>query len=422
METPIMSLDINNEMDLMLAHRRGMQFARFSGMSLSEQTRFATAVSEISRNCIEYAFHGVVQFSIIKRPENSILQAVIKDEGKGISNLAEILERKATQYKGRGMGIVYAKRLADDFRIVTNSRGTTVYLKKNIPPNAMPVNNLVIQGWLKHLQNEPAISAYEELKMRNVQLVELTEEMKANASMVQLQMEEIRKLNTRLSANNERMKAFTYAISHDLKTPLTSLRLSSEYLVNNDFSDDTVTFKNILSRAVNRLDKTIHSLIEILDVQNQEKHIIRELSFGSLFSEVSEEFEDIIVNADAVISSDFSVGRIQYVEAFLQSLFRNLLSNALKYRDTSRPIRINVSTQKEGDTIQLIFSDTGSGMDLVMINDRLFAPFSRFSNQAEGKGIGLFLVKSMVENNGGGVSVESEIGVGTTFRFSLVPY
>ena len=62
-----MALDINNEMDIMLAHRRGMQFAKFSGMSLSEQTRFATAVSEICRNCIEYAFKGHIQFSILDR-------------------------------------------------------------------------------------------------------------------------------------------------------------------------------------------------------------------------------------------------------------------------------------------------------------------------------------------------------------------
>src|SRR5579871_762304 len=102
LEIQITSLDIQNEMDIMLAHRRAMQFAKFSGIGLSEQTRFATAVSEISRNCVEYASRGIVNFSISKKVNNCLLQATIKDEGKGINNLAEILERKSAQYKGRG--------------------------------------------------------------------------------------------------------------------------------------------------------------------------------------------------------------------------------------------------------------------------------------------------------------------------------
>jgi signal transduction histidine kinase len=424
MEIPIMSLDINNELDIMLAHRRGMQFAKFSGVSLSEQTRFATAVSEISRNCIEYAFNGHVHFSVVKETDKCFLLAVIKDEGKGIANVKEILERDTKHYRGRGLGIVYAKKLADDFRIVTNAKGTTVYVQKNIPANTSHINKLVVQGWVKHLREEPAISAYEELKMRNVHLVELTEELKTNANMVEKQMEEIKKLNIRLSTNNERMRAFTYAISHDLRTPLTNLKISSSYLVDNaDGGEDTPIFRGILTRSVNRLDKTIHSLIEILDVQNQEKHVIRQLDFTTLLSEVLEEFDPVVKASAASISSDFTKAQtIQYVEGFLQSLLRNLLSNSLKYKEPGRKLNIKITTKKIGDGVQLIFSDTASGMDLATIKDRLFAPFTRFSSVAEGKGIGLYLIKSMVESNGGSVVVESTPGKGTTFSFSLIPY
>ena len=73
----ILSIDIQNEMDIILAHRRGMQLARFSGVSLSEQTRFATAVSEISRNALEYAGHGVIKFEIILAHEQSLLTATV---------------------------------------------------------------------------------------------------------------------------------------------------------------------------------------------------------------------------------------------------------------------------------------------------------------------------------------------------------
>jgi signal transduction histidine kinase len=424
METAIMALEINNEMDIMLAHRRGMQFARFSGMSLSEQTRFATAVSEISRNCVEYAFRGHIQFSIWKNGEKQALLAVIKDEGKGIKDLDEVLSRTTTQYRGRGMGIVYAKRLADEFGIVSNSKGTTVRLTKHIPAkSAAIINNLIIQGWIKHLQNEPTISAYEELKLRNLHLVELTEELRANAATVETQLEEIKKLNERLFANNERLKAFTYAISHDLKTPLTNLRISSDYLITTPEGEENGIFKGILSRSVSRLDKTIHSLIEILDVQHKETHVARELSFAKLFTEIQDELESMIRDTNAAIVTDFSLSpTVRYVDAFLQSLFRNLLSNSLKYKDPARPLTIHVSTKVKRGTVLLTFSDSAAGMDLNVIQDRLFAPFSRFSDRASGKGIGLYLIKSMVENNGGSVTVQSTPGTGTSFTFTLIPY
>jgi signal transduction histidine kinase len=424
METAIMALDVNNEMDILLAHRRGMQFAKFSGMSLSEQTRFATAVSEICRNCVEYAFKGHIKFSIIKTGDKHALTAIIKDEGKGIRDLEEVLARTSRHYKGRGLGIVYAKRLADDFSISSTAKGTTVSIQKNIPiKSAAIINNLVIQGWIKHLQNEPTISAYEELKMRNIHLVELTEELRAYTATVESQMEEIKKLNERLSDNNTKMKAFTYAISHDLKTPLTNLKISSGYMINSPTGEESEIFKGILARSVNRMDKTIHSLIEILDVQNMENHVIRELDFAELFTDVREEHEGLIAEAQAIIAVDFTpTPTIKYVDAYLQSVLRNLLSNSLKYRDPARPLTIKVSTKQKRNRVQLIFADSAIGMDMKVVKDRLFAPFSRFSSQTQGKGIGLYLIKSMVENNGGSVEVESTPGVGTIFSFTLVPY
>ena len=92
-EIPIITLDIQNEMDIILAHRRGMQFAKFSGLSLSEQTRFATAISEICRNCFEYATNGSIKFSVIKGDNVDFLAVVVKDEGKGITDLSKIMQR-----------------------------------------------------------------------------------------------------------------------------------------------------------------------------------------------------------------------------------------------------------------------------------------------------------------------------------------
>ena len=186
-DVEILKLDIHNEMDVMLAHRRAMQFAKFSGISLAEQTRFATAVSEICRNTMEYARKGAIVFTIRKNKSEFNLEAVIRDEGPGIRDLQQVLTRNPETHRGRGIGIVYARRLADVFKITSNVKGTTVVLKKDIPSKTDMFSKLVIKGWLKHLANEPAISAYEELKIRNSQLLEMTEELTKNGQMVEKQ-------------------------------------------------------------------------------------------------------------------------------------------------------------------------------------------------------------------------------------------
>lgn len=420
---PIIKLGIENEMDVMLAHRRAMQFAKYSGIMLAEQTRFATAVSEICRNVLEYAKKGEINFSILKGNGDSCLQAIITDKGQGILELNEILKRQPETHRGRGLGIVYARRLADVFQVDTTSKGTQVLIQKNIPSKNDLYSKIIIDGWLRHIRQEPAISAYEELKIRNSQLVELTEELRANGQTVQKQMLEIKQLNLQLSENNERMKEFTYAISHDLKNPLSSLKIAVQQLSNQQLSNESSLYQGVITRSVNRLDKTIHSLIEILDIQNQDNRVIRELEFDNLFQDIRDEYKTLISETKAVIKINFTEApRISYVEGYIVSLFHNMLSNSLKYRHPYKKPVISISSRQAQGGIELSFQDNGIGMDIKKIGTKLFTPFSRFTNQVEGKGIGLYLVKGMVESNGGNVAVESEVDKGTIFRFRLIPY
>lgn len=219
------------------------------------------------------------------------------------------------------------------------------------------------------------------------------------------------------------MKEFTYAISHDLKNPLSSLKIAIQQLPVQDLNKESSLYHGVITRSVNRLDKTIRGLIEILDIQNQDKHVIRKVKFNSLLQEVQEEYISLINDTKTVINTDFThAPEISYIEGYLMSLFHNILSNSLKYKHPEKNPIISISSKEIQGGIELSFEDNGVGMDLKQVGDKLFTPFSRFSHQAEGKGIGLYLVKGMVENNGGKVIVESELNKGTVFRFRLVPY
>jgi signal transduction histidine kinase len=109
---------------------------------------------------------------------------------------------------------------------------------------------------------------------------------------------------------------------------------------------------------------------------------------------------------------------VRFLEKNLRSLVYNLLSNALKYRDPSRPAHVRLRARPDGQFLRLTVQDNGLGIDPAG-QRKLFGLFERLHNHVEGSGIGLFMVKKMVENAGGRIVVESEVGVGSTFTVLL---
>ena len=423
MTTEIANLQIENEMDIVLAHRRAMQIAKFAGINIAEQTRFATAVSEICRNALEYCKEGTISYNITKVSKGSyVIVANISDCGSGIKGLKAILARDLQKHQGKGRGIAFSKKLVDTFKIESGKNGTTVWLGMDIPNNAKPINNLIVQGWAKHIKNEPSLSAYEEVKIRNTNLLLLTEELKNEKQKTEEQLKEIMLLNEQLQKTNNNLEEFTFAVSHDLKTPLTSLKLCLDLL------DDTAnpTTKNPyierIRRAGNRLEKTIFGLVEILDVYTRNYNITKTVNLEELYKDIKAEFSLLSSTKEVSFSSNFMVCEVKYIETYLNSIFTNLISNSIKYRVPGRPLEISISSARKEDRILLTFSDNGEGIDLDKHAPRLFLPFSRFNNEQEGRGIGLYIIKKMVEKNGGSIEIKSNPQVGTTFILELKEY
>ena len=126
--------------------------------------------------------------------------------------------------------------------------------------------------------------------------------------------------------------------------------------------------------------------------------------------------------ADAKYIISFEKEEICYVAPFMKSIMRNLLSNALKYRSNKRPLVIEVSTKPAGQLMLLEVKDNGIGLDLKRYGKKLFKPFERLTKQASGQGLGLHLVKTMVERNGGYIEVDGSEDMGMCFRLYLKPY
>lgn len=151
---------LENEMDLILAHKRTMKLAELAGLSLSSQTTFATAVSEVSRNTISEGKKGCLVLSVVANQNENYIVACLKDE---------------IAFSDKSMaGLEYAKRLVNKYQISTAGNETTIELYYYVAP-LFKIDIYKIDEWRGLFRNEPPISPYEELKRKNEQLQELSE-------------------------------------------------------------------------------------------------------------------------------------------------------------------------------------------------------------------------------------------------------
>jgi signal transduction histidine kinase len=219
------------------------------------------------------------------------------------------------------------------------------------------------------------------------------------------------------------MQQFTFSLAHDLKNSLTKLKLALSLLEDEKIPTEIENYIRIIRSASNRFETILLSLNRVVQLGDSSPHVVRKISPVAVFAEVLDEFAEDLTRIDAKVGANLSsIEAIHYIEVHFKSILSNLLSNSIKYSLPSRSLTISVSgTIRDGKAI-LVFSDNGQGMDLNLCGGRLFQPFTRFSTDTEGSGIGLYIVKTVVERNGGHIEVESAPGQGTTFRIHLVPY
>ena len=140
MKLPLLTVTVARERDVVAARQRARQLAQLLGFDTQDQTRLATAVSEIARNAWSYAGGGTLEFSVEGQSRPQILLVRVADRGPGIADLDAVLSGRYRSSTGMGLGIVGSKRLMDAFEIQTSPAGTTVLLRKLVPSRAPLVN------------------------------------------------------------------------------------------------------------------------------------------------------------------------------------------------------------------------------------------------------------------------------------------
>ena len=170
-----------------------------------------------------------------------------------------------------------------------------------------------------------------------------------------------------------------------------------------------------LKSSINRLDDVIRDLSKILSVTDGSAAWSKEtVDVMEILNNVITDLQSTIKHSGAIIQMPQQPCILHSHKAYLYSVLFNLVGNAIKYRSEKIPeISITID-QDDAETIIKI-TDNGIGIDLERYKDDLFKPYKRFASEVEGKGLGLFLVKSHVEALQGTIYLESKLGAGSTF-------
>jgi signal transduction histidine kinase len=227
---------------------------------------------------------------------------------------------------------------------------------------------------------------------------------------------QMRHAMTQLEERNRELDAFAARVAHDLRGPLTAINLAAAQFRQRAVYEQATG--DVLQRAVTRMEAMIQDLLTLSRVGGQAKGMTCEITNVATGAQ-----EDLIPKVDAAggtLRINVAPSLVSCNKGLLRQVLWNLGENAVKYRRTEVPLRLEIYGHATANSYELVVSDNGSGMT-PWVARQAFDPFFR-GKDAElmpGTGLGLSVVKRVIDACGGTISVESEPGQGTTFRIHL---
>lgn len=244
-------------------------------------------------------------------------------------------------------------------------------------------------------------------------------------SLNQLLEERVEERTRELIKVNKDLDNFVYTASHDLKAPINNIEglmtALQETLEEKQLGlDQVMPIMDMVNDAIGRFKSTLLDLTEVAKLQHQDTVAAPEtVNFKELLEDVKAHIKDLIKRYDATVVDDFSdAPEMVFSRKNLRSILYNLVSNAIKYSSLDRRPEIRITTSVAGEYTLLSVRDNGLGLRK-QDQDKVFGMFKRLHSHVEGTGVGLAIVKRIVENCDGKIELESELGTGTEFKLYL---
>jgi PAS domain S-box-containing protein len=223
-----------------------------------------------------------------------------------------------------------------------------------------------------------------------------------------------------ISTQKKQLEEFCNTVSHNLRGPITNILMLSDYIDSSDNPDELKVLVQKLKQAGSNLNDTFELLVETLQFQRDNNLKIEKIVLDEFFETVKQSMHSEIIRLNADIITDFNEApHILIPENYAINIFKNLLSNSLRFHHPERPLRIMVKSRRKNGSILLSVSDNGNGLDVEKHRDNLFRMRKTFHRHQSSKGIGLFVTRKQIESLGGKIWAEGIAGEGTTFYIEL---
>lgn len=444
MNIPLLTSDIRAESDVVLVRQRARQIAALVGFDAYEQTRISTAVSEIVRNAFLYARGAQVKFSLDDdAPERLII--LISDRGQGIPNLSAILAGSYKSETGMGLGLLGARKLMDTFHADSVSgQGTTIELGKVLPHHDSNFTSEIVSRITADLAKHSPTSPIEEIRQQNIELLRALDALRSR----QFELDQLHRVvadaNTQLKDKAdalERTNASEHAaravaeaavatreellalVSHDLRNPLNVI-VNCAYVLQRTTlggseGDRVHKSAETILRSTDRMVRLIADLLDLAQIQAGKLAIEQKPQDAEgLIHEGVETLRPLAALKNLKLEGMSSEGlQVHCDRERVLQILSNLVGNAIKFTPPGGTIFVEAIAN--GQEARFSVRDTGQGISEVEL-PRIFDRFWQAqSNNHAGIGLGLSIVKGLVEAHGGRPWVESKLGAGTTFFFSL---
>ena len=428
---------VRREADIIKVRDRVRRLAREMGFDSTTQIKITTAVSEVTRNIYEYAKSGAISLAVAERGPDTGLQVTARDDGPGIdeSTLNAILRGRYQSFSGLGVGLSGTRKLMDEFDIQTaKDEGTRVTVIKWLPRNVATGVHDRLEALRVHFNEEADDSAIEELQQQHRDLVAVLAELEEKREQLEELNRQLNESNRELNEANAKLRElsemkeeFLALTTHDLRSPLTVISGVISFFTSGRLGELSPEQKNMVAMMERNAQSLIELVNDLLDASKLESGTMRldlaSIDLRRLVDELRETMEPLArekgITLEEILPQGLPPVRADRVK--LRRIIVNLLSNALKF--TSKGGEVQVKAVPEGDElIRISISDTGVGIapeDVERLFDKYEQARSRATRGEKGTGLGLYITKQLVELHGGEIKVESGVGKGSTFSFTL---
>jgi signal transduction histidine kinase len=390
----VVSISLENEMDLVLAHKRSMKVAERLGLTVATQTTFATAVSEIARTVIEHTDDGILEIGLDQNKTRYSLMATVTFD-------------KDIRFTNADAGFYYAQKLVPGFELAETETSNVITMMIGLS-RSLKLDPVKISVLKKEFSEETPINAYDEIKQRYATLNRIANEKE----------EELK----RSKLVDEKKTEFISIASHELKTPMTVLKAYTQMAkaAKEPVSDHLRELLAKIDVQSNKLLTLVQQLLDISKIENGNlQYQMQPVNLNDFLQRQVAVMRHILPHHEFI--TDFCADtEVMIDELRMEQVLANLLGNAGKYSDRNTRISVGTSLTDE-QHITVSVTDQGRGMT-AETTASVFEKFYRAKDVLKshtGLGMGLYITSKIVTDHHGKIWVESNEGNGSTFYFTI---